>query len=204
MRPVYDNALPPEFYARDPVSVARELLGKLLLRRDQSGICGGRIVEVEAYLHADDPACHSARGINRKNASMFGPAGRAYVYTIHARQCFNVVTDTATVGSAVLIRAVEPLTGLRLMCIRRRTQKLRDLCRGPARLTEAMNIGRSLDGWSLAKNRRLWIAGDRTAADVEIRSSPRIGVTSAHALPLRFFIAGSEFVSGTRKFNGTP
>src|SRR5687767_11787844 len=108
-------ALPRDFFARDPVTVARELLGKILVRESEEGLVSGRIVESEAYLSSRDPACHAHRGPNRKNATMFGPAGHAYVYMIHARWCLNAVTEDAGCGSAVLIRAVEPLQGLELM-----------------------------------------------------------------------------------------
>jgi DNA-3-methyladenine glycosylase len=193
--------LPRSFYDRDVVEVARELLGKRLVRVSDDGLTSGRIVEVEAYLAADDPACHAFRGRTRKNATMFGPPGHAYVYSIHARYCLNVVTDSIEVPCAVLIRAVEPIEGLPLMQQRRGREKLFDLARGPARLCEAMAIDRQLDGCDLTFGQRLWIAEDhlydRQAA--EIRTSVRIGVTSAHDLPLRFFLSGSPFVSGPRR-----
>ena len=181
--------------------VAQQLIGRLLCRRTRAGLCTGRIVETEAYLSEGDSAAHSASGPNRKNASMFGPAGRAYVYTIHARQCVNVVTQSPGVGSAVLIRAVEPVQGIALMQLRRGTDRLYDLCRGPARLCEAFQIGRNLDGWDLTRDRRLWIANDRSDGPPTIVRTPRIGVTSAKALMLRFLVNNSRFVSGTRKQN---
>lgn len=199
------KSLPPlknDFYERTVTDVARELLGTLLCRRTKDGLTVGRIVETEAYLSRGDSASHSYKGRNRKNATMFGPAGRAYVYTIHARQCLNVVTESEGIGSAVLIRALEPLQGLPLMQLRRRTDILRDLCRGPARLCEAKLIGRDFDGWDLSRNDSLWIAADdRTSIPIDIRKSTRIGVTSAQDLRLRFLIAGSPFVSGPKKLN---
>lgn len=193
--------IPQDFFARDVTTVARELLGMLLYRRNRQGLTVGRIVETEAYLAQGDSASHSARGINRKNASMFGPPGRAYVYTIHARQCFNIVTEPANVASALLIRAVEPVYGARLMEQRRGTSTTRDLCRGPARLCEAFDIGRYLDGWDLTRQRRLWVAADTTGDDFRISNSPRIGVTSAKNRQLRFFLRGNEFVSGLKSLN---
>lgn len=189
------------FYDREPIRVARELLGKLLLSRTREGVAGGRIVETEAYLAEDDPACHAARGRTRKNASMFGRPGRAYVYPIHARYCFNVVTEPAEVASAVLIRALEPLAGLDLMRLRRGREQLGELASGPAKLCEALAIDRRQDGWDLTLGRRLWIAEDTADAlpALGIRQSPRIGVTSGHDLPLRFFISGNRFVSGPRR-----
>lgn len=191
--------LTADFYNRAVVDVAIDLLGHLLVRRHRQGITAGRIVETEAYLAVGDSAAHSCAGRNRRNASMFGPAGRAYVYTIHARQCFNVVTLPR---SAVLIRAVEPVRGLALMKQRRATDKLRDLCRGPARLTEAFAISRPFDGWNLETGRRLWIEQpDVAVSDQPVLVSSRIGVTSAAEHRLRFHLSGSEFVSGTKRLN---
>lgn len=205
--------VPPDFYDRCVTHVARELLGFWLCRRTRDGLTVGRIVETEAYLAAEDTASHSFRGPGLRNASMFGLPGHAYVYTIHARQCFNVVTQGRGVGSAVLIRSLEPLIGIELMRCRRATSKLRDLCRGPARLCEAMAIGRSFDGWNLMQPHRLWLAmnpqSHRTNVSpsgdcVRICQSPRIGVTSAQHLPLRYFFADNPFVSGPAWLNRNP
>src|SRR6478736_5029333 len=149
-----------EFYAREPAVVARELLGKYLLRETSAGLCGGRIVEAEAYLSRRDPACHASRGMTRRTAVMFGEPGFAYVYMIHHRWCLNVVTEPAGVASAVLIRAIEPLFGLELMHQRRRTDIVRDLARGPARLCEALAVDRTYNGWDLTSGRELWVADD--------------------------------------------
>ena len=192
--------LPRSFYDRDSVSVAQALLGKLLLRKANEGLVVGRIVETEAYLAEHDPACHAARGRTRKNASMFGPPGHAYVYPIHARYCFNAVTEPEQVASAVLIRAIEPLTGLVLMQQRRGRDEIRALASGPAKLCEALAIDKQLDGWDLTLGEQLWIAEDDTdhPPAIRIAQSPRIGVTSGHELPLRFFVSGNPFVSGRR------
>lgn len=193
--------LPRSFYDRDVLAVAQELIGVLLVRRAEDGLCAGRIVEAEAYLAAGDSASHSFAGRKNKNASMFGPPGHAYVYPIHSRVCFNVVTEPAGVGSAVLIRAVEPVDGVPLMQNRRGCERLRDLARGPARLCEAFAITRALDGWDLTTGDALWLAKDETDSPQElpIERTTRIGVTSAHDLPLRFILAGSPFVSGARR-----
>ncbi len=190
------------FYERDAVRVARELLGKLLVRQSPGGRTLGRIVEVEAYLAYGDPACHAARGRTPRNASMFGPPGRAYVYAIHSRWCFNVVVEPWQVGSAVLIRAVEPLVGVPLMQRRRGRDKLTELTRGPARLCEAFDIDRRLDGWRLGTGRRLWVAADHLPplAPPEIGCSPRIGITLASDLPLRFYVRGNPHVSGPKRW----
>ncbi len=196
------SVLSADFFARDVAMVARELIGAKLVRRSRAGLTAGLIVETEAYLSTGDAAAHSACGVNRKNASMFGPPGRAYVYTIHARQCVNVVTEASGVGSAVLIRAVQPITGVELMEQRRGLNIRRDLCRGPARLCEAFDIDRQFDGWPLDSRQRLWLSP--TDGDpMTVLSSVRIGVTSATHLLLRYFAADNPFVSGTRKLNET-
>ncbi|HTN74378.1 MAG TPA: DNA-3-methyladenine glycosylase [Pirellulaceae bacterium] len=189
-----------DFYRRDPATVARDLIGKLLIRDTPTGVTSGRIVETEAYLAAGDTACHAARGQTPRNAAMFGPPGRAYVYAIHSRWCLNAVTEEAGIASAVLIRAIEPLVGLELMEQRRQRSKLLDLTRGPARLCEALAIDRSLDHCDLTRGQTLWIANDPqpSSGTYEIGISRRIGVTSAHDLPLRFFERGNRFVSGRR------
>lgn len=189
-----------DFYDRSPIIVARELLGTLLIRRSREGTCIGRIVETEAYLASGDPACHASRGQTRKNASMFGAPGLLYVYPIHARYCMNAVTEQRGTPSAVLIRSVEPLQGLQLMQRRRRgIENLLDLARGPARLCEAFGVDRQLDGWNLTRGTRIWIAADDPGRkEVDVIVSPRIGVTSAHNLELRFYVRGSPFVSGRR------
>lgn len=191
------------FYNRDAVLVARECLGKLLVRSGRGGRVVGRIVEAEAYLSRDDSACHAFKGLNRKNATMFGPPGHAYVYVIHARHCVNLVTEGSRGASAVLIRALEPLAGLKAMANRRGKDDLGELARGPAKLCEALDIDRALNGWDLTLGRKLWLADDGFAAP-EIKVSPRIGVTSAHDLPLRFYLPRNRFVSRLTRAERQP
>jgi DNA-3-methyladenine glycosylase len=191
------------FYNRSPELVARELIGKLLLHETALGLCGGRIVETEAYLTTGDPACHAARGQTPRNTVMFGPPGHAYVYAIHAKWCFNVVTQRPGIASAVLIRALEPLVGMEWMQARRPISTERDLCRGPARLCAALEIDKAQNGCDLTMGEGLWIAQDhesRTTPEA-IGISKRIGVTSAFDLPLRFYLRGSPFISGPKKLN---
>lgn len=190
--------LPRTFFQRDPVTVARDLLGKQIVRRSRAGTTQGRIVETEAYLGGQDPAAHSYRGMTPRNRVMFGPAGMLYVYAIHARFCMNAVTGSVGDPTAVLIRAAEPLAGVRLMRQRRRRTKLLDLTRGPARLCEAFDVDRELNGWDLTVGRRIWLCDEPEQDAVEIRVSPRIGVTSGQNLPLRFFVAENPYVSGPR------
>lgn len=193
------------FYDHEPAVVARELLGTMLLRRTAEGLVGGRIVEVEAYLGSGDTSSHSARGLTKRNASMFGPPGHAYVYTIHAKWCLNVVTEGAGVGSAILIRAIEPLIGLPLMQQRRGREKLLELARGPARLCQALDIDRDEDGWDLTLGKQLWISDEsKQVGEERIACSPRIGISSATDLLLRFFYEGNVFVSGRRTGRVAP
>ena len=189
--------LPRDFYARDTIAVARELLGMQLIRATREGLVRGRIVETEAYLPTGDSACHAARGKTRKNAAMFGRPGIAYVYAIHSRWCFNVVTEAPGTPAAVLIRALEPLQGAPLMQRRRGDVPVLDTTRGPARLCEAFAIDKRMNQWSLTSGRRLWIARDETfeGAGPAIGVSPRIGVTSAEDLPLRFTLVGNVYLS---------
>src|SRR5262245_34076486 len=192
------SPLAREFYLRDPVVVARELIGKRLIRETSAGVCGGRIVEVEAYLSRHDPACHASRGMTRRNASMFGPPGHAYVYMIHSRWCLNAVTEPEGVPSAILIRAIEPLFGIEPMPQRRGTDIRRDLARGPARLCQALAIDRTYDGWDLTAGRELWIANDPASNGEPLRiiRSRRVGISSAQRRLLRFYLANNRFVSG--------
>jgi DNA-3-methyladenine glycosylase len=161
----------------------------------------GIIVETESYLAEGDSACHAAKGKKPKNEIMFGQAGIAYVYPIHAKFCFNVVTEEIDRPSAVLIRAIEPVRGIDVMGFRRGTDELRDLTRGPARLCQACSIDRQQNGLDLTVARQLWIASRplRVVEPHEIRITRRIGVTSATDLELRFLIDGCPFVSGPKR-----
>jgi DNA-3-methyladenine glycosylase len=191
------------FYNRPPEVVAPELIGKLLLRQTTLGLCGGRIVETEAYLPSGDPACHGARGPTPRALALFGPPGHAYVYSIHAKWCFNAVTLEQGIGCAVLIRAIEPLIGVEWMKSRRPVSTERDLARGPARLCAALEITREQNNVDLTRPGQVWIAPDASVVgkDLDIGISTRIGVTSAHELPMRFYLRGSPYVSGPKKLN---
>ncbi len=198
--------LPREFYNRDPVTVAQALLGKLLLRETDEGLVGGRIVETEAYLGGEDPAAHSYRGKNNRNAVMFGPPGFLYVYSIHSRWCMNAVTEEEGRPTAVLLRACEPLLGIELMQRRRGKEKLTELTTGPARLCESLAVDRRLNGWDLTLGKEIWIASDPTlpSETCEVVITPRIGVTSAKDALLRFCCADNPFVSGPKRLRTKP
>jgi len=181
------------FYNRDTVVVARELLGSILVHMSPEGITAGKIVETEAYLQGD-PACHASRGITRRNQVMFGPPGHAYVYFIYGMyHCFNVVSAPEGVGEAVLIRALEPVEGINLMRLRRKRERLEELCGGPAKLVQAMGILRSHNGTDLTRG-PLFIKKSQKTGD-PIVATTRIGIREGSCLPLRFYLKGNRFIS---------
>ncbi len=183
------------FFDRDPITVARELLGKLLLHDDRGQLLVGRIVETEAYLATEDSASHSHRGQTPRNTAMFGPPGHAYVYAMHRYHCLNVVTEGEGIPSAVLLRAVEPLQGMEVMSPRRGTARYVNLTSGPGKLCQAFAIDRSLNQWELTQGKRLWLAASMSGTEIDMVVTPRIGVTSAQELPLRFCDAASTCLS---------
>ena len=195
--------LPRSFYDRDVVVVARDLLGKKFWRRSRQGVTCGTIVEVEAYRGAHDPASHSFRGKTPRNLVMFGSPGYLYVYSIHARFCLNAVTGPQRTPSAVLIRAIEPTHGISLMQLRRDRTNVLDLARGPARLCQAVKVTGEMNGVDLTIGRRIWITPNPQAhvESTDIVAAPRIGVTKAPDARLRFFVDGSPFVSGPRRWH---
>jgi len=157
-----------------------------------------RIVETEAYQQ-DDPASHSFRGVTARTAVMFGPAGHLYVYFTYGMHfCMNVVTGRVEEGSAVLLRAAEPIEGLGTMAARRGTEDPRALCSGPARLTEALGVARTMDGADLVDGGELWIAAGRRVPADRVAVGPRVGIRSAIEVPWRFSEAGSPWVSRGR------
>jgi DNA-3-methyladenine glycosylase len=209
--------LPRRFFERDPATVARALLGKLLVRRERGRVLAGRIVETEAYLGADDAAAHAASGRTARNAVLFGPAGRAYVYFIYGNHyCLNVSCMPEGDAGCVLIRALEPLSGLRQMArargvpvaecaalearpLRSGRNAVRKLTSGPGRLCEALAVTRArFNGCDLTSAASpLHLAGDGFCP-LRIEATPRIGIRKAAAEPLRFVIAGNAFLSGRR------
>ncbi len=188
-----EEVLPRSFYARDTVTVARELLGNIIVHYTPAGPIAGRIVETEAYIQGD-PACHAWRGMTPRNQVMFGPPGHAYVYFIYGMYyCFNTVTAQPGVGEAVLIRALEPLTGLPVMRANRGRQKAVDLCSGPAKLVQALGITRLHNGVDLTGRPLVLLKG--AAPKENIITTTRIGITEVEKLPLRFYLEGSGYVS---------
>lgn len=190
-----------DFYARATVDVARELLGKVLVRKQGRSLMAGRIVETEAYVGTADLACHASKGRTRRTEVMFGPPGYAYVYLVYGMHCcLNVVTEAEGFPAAVLIRAIEPLSGLaRMRRNRGGNVPDRDIGSGPGKLCQALGVDRVLNGASLA-GRALWLE-EGNLLPAAVLSSPRIGVSYAgpwqHRL-WRFFIEGSPYVSRHR------
>ena len=191
-----------DFFARDPRRVGRELLGKVLVRQADGARLTARIVEVEAYLGSEDPAAHAAAGNTSRTAVLFGPPGHAYVYFIYGNHyCLNVSCETEGHAGSVLIRALEPLSGVEAMAHARGIEihGPKDLIRltsGPGRLAQAFAITRALDnGCDLTSPASgLWIGKDGYRAH-QIQLTCRIGITKAADKPLRYILGGNAFVS---------
>lgn len=180
------------FYAAPTLTVAKNLLGQILVRRCPQGERAGIIVETEAYTQ-NDPACHASRGQTRRNSVMFGPPGRGYVYFIYGMHyCFNVVTCSEGIGEAVLIRALEPVAGTHLMEGARKTMNAKLLCSGPARLCQALGITLDQNGVDLTGDEIYIQAGVKPESVI---TTPRIGISAGQALPYRFYISGNPYVS---------
>ena len=193
--------IPPSFYERPTLTVAAELIGKVLVHRTRAGVAAGMIVEVEAYIGEDDPACHAAPGPTRRNAPLYGQPGHAYVYLNYGiHNLVNAVTEAEGSPAAVLIRALEPLDGIALMKRRRARAGGRvdeaGLCRGPGNLTQALGI-------TLKQNRSdlstgpLWIE-DRGLRAGTLAWGPRIGIRVGVERPWRCSLAGHASVSGRK------
>lgn len=201
-----------DWLQESPQTVAQRLLGCVLVRQLGQVRCSGVIVEVEAYLGSQDPASHSWRGERPRNRSMFLAAGSLYVYAIHSRHCLNVVTEAEGTGSAVLIRAIEPLEGLQQMARLRQLEwpesqedprkipaLLRNLTSGPGRLCQSLGVDRRLDGVDLNTSSDIWLAPPPSLVfgrQWQMRVGPRIGISQAVQAPLRWFMDGHQLVSG--------
>jgi DNA-3-methyladenine glycosylase len=186
--------LPRAFYRRDPREVAPQLLGKVLVRGERVG----RIVEVEAYCGAIDPGSHAYRGMTRRNATMFGPAGRLYVYfTYGMHWCANAVCGDEGEGVAVLLRAVSPVRGIDAMrAARPRARRETDLGSGPAKLCQAFSIDGTHDGADLVTgDAGVTIADDGTPPPVVPGVSARVGLSAGDDLPWRWFVPGEPNLS---------
>jgi DNA-3-methyladenine glycosylase len=201
--------LPRAAVPESTVALARFLLGKLLVRDLDGAFALGRIVETEAYLDGD-PACHAFRGMTPRNRSLFKEAGHAYVYLCYGTSyLLNVSSERRGTGAGVLLRALEPVAGIdhmrrarKLVRGARQDGRLLDLARGPGRLTSAMQVDLRHDGIDLFAEGPLWIASDGTTVDA-IGESTRIGITKGVDARLRYFVAGSAYLSGSRRLNAT-
>jgi DNA-3-methyladenine glycosylase len=193
------------FFNRDPRTVSRELLGKLIVRSEDGKTRAGRVVEVEAYLGTGDLAAHAAAGHTERNAVLWGEPGHAYIYFIYGMHyCLNISCLPNGKAGGVLIRALEPVTGLREMAKARdlaelafnSSRELRKLTSGPGRLCEALGITRPRDNGKDMVSRRsdLRVMDDGFKVG-EVGVTPRIGITKSAELPLRYVIAGNAFVS---------
>jgi DNA-3-methyladenine glycosylase len=186
------------FYDRPTEIVSRELLGAILECTTAEGVTRGVIVETEAYLGPDDPACHAVAGVTSRTEHLFGPPGRAYVYLIYGMYwCFNAVTRERGHGSAVLVRAVSPRDGVELMRGRRpRVKRDRDLTNGPGKLCLAMGIDGAMTGTSL-RTGPIVIRESIAVPDDAVVVTPRIGITRAAEWPLRYLVRDDPYVSAT-------
>ena len=192
------SSLSRDFYAAATLTVAEALLGKVLVHSSSEGTVAGTIVETEAYIGQDDPACHAATGLTKRNAPMYGPPGKAYIYLNYGvHSLLNAVTEKEGFPAAVLIRALEPLSGVDLMR-RRRVTKNRDiafnnLCRGPGNLTRALGITLTENGLDLT-GRRLRIE-NRGIVLGTVAHGPRVGIRVATDRPWRCWIDEHPCVS---------
>ena len=194
-----ENKLNRPFYRRDAEKVAKDLLGKHLVRRSSEGKTVGKIVETEAYLGEEDPASHSYQGAKTERTEvMFGPPGHAYAYMIYGMYyCFNTVTGREGKPEGVFVRALEPVKGIKLMEERRGLDDKSELTNGPGKLCMAMDIDNELNGEDLCGN-KLYITKPEKTKSFEIRKAPRINIDyadEAKKWKLRFFIKGNPYVS---------
>ncbi len=186
-----DNSI----FSNPTKNLATELLGKYLVRLIGKSILVGQIVETEAYLDKNDLASHSAVGKTQRNEVMFEEAGRAYVYfTYGMHYCFNVVSGVKGKGSAVLIRALEPLHGIDYMMKNRKVKNLMNLTNGPAKLCEAFSIDKTANGLDLRKSKYLYLSSG-VSSEFKIVRTNRIGIKKSTDKLLRFYIKGNKFVS---------
>ena len=184
------------FYQRDPVIVAKDLLGKLLVRKIGPNLLIGKIVETEAYLAYNDLASHSVRGKTKATSSLYLAGGHAYIHRIHKYHCFDVVCGAENSGGSVLIRALEPIEGIEIMKSFRNQDNLNKLSNGPGKLCSALNINKSLDGIDLTRaTSELHICESNDSHIIDVSSSTRIGISKATELELRFYITDSVYTS---------
>ncbi len=183
--------LPRNFYGRSVHEVARELVGCVV----RHGETAGRIVETESY-HMEEPACHAFAGVTERTRTLYGEPGHAYVYFSYGiHSLLNAVAEREGVGAAVLIRALEPVDGIDVMRTRRGLERAEELCSGPGKLTQALDIGLSLNGSSLVDGPIELLTREPGAREARVVVGERVGITKAAELPWRFCDADSRHVS---------
>ncbi|MBI4357961.1 MAG: DNA-3-methyladenine glycosylase [Candidatus Omnitrophica bacterium] len=183
------------FYERNTQVVAIELIGKVLTLHQNGTAISGVIVETEAYFGSGDPASHAYRGVTPRNRVMFGPAGVSYVYfTYGNHHCLNIVTEREDTAGAVLIRALEPISGMDVMRKRRPNAQDQELTNGPGKLTQAFGITREHSGVDLTKS-SFFVAEGTDSRYLRIQAAPRIGISRAKEKVLRFYLMDNPFVS---------
>lgn len=183
------------FYCRDPAIVARDLLDKILVRRTESGVMSGKIVEAEAYYGDQDPASRAYRGRKNYNRPMFGEPGRLFVYMVHTWWLLNIVAHREGEVGAVLVRALEPLEGVENMRENRGVTDIQNLTSGPGKLARAMAVTNEFNGLDITRADSEIIVSRGTGEDIDVGTSQRIGVTEDLSEELRFFIKRNRFVS---------
>ncbi len=191
--------LRPEFFQRPAIEVAKDLLGKYLVRNFSEGKVMVKIVETEAYLGIDDPASHSYQGkITSRNKVMYQPGGVFYVYKIYGiYYCLNVVVNKKDIPQAVFIRAAQPVSGIEIIMKKRGMRDIKKLCNGPGRLTQALGINLDFYGLKVSNTKLYFLDGEKISKK-EIVSAPRVNIDyagEAKNLPLRFYIKNNPFIS---------
>ncbi|MBS3971371.1 MAG: DNA-3-methyladenine glycosylase [Clostridia bacterium] len=189
-----EKEISKNFFSHDTKTVAKDLLGCLLIHNSSKGLVGGYIVETEAYLGYKDLACHSCRGRTKRNEVMFLGPGLVYVYLIYGLYyCLNFTSDSEDKPEAVLIRALEPVTGIEIMQNNRNRMELKELCNGPGKLAQALGINMELNGTRVGD--KITIYRRTNELNYHIVTTTRIGISQAADLPLRFYIKNNQFIS---------
>ncbi|MES2765903.1 MAG: DNA-3-methyladenine glycosylase [Bacteroidota bacterium] len=198
----FSKAIPCDFFKKKTGTVAQKLLGQILVRELPTGeMLSARIVETEAYLPENDLSNHAAVGRTKRNNAMWQDGGIAYVYKIYGvHYCFNIVTESENLGCAVLIRAAEPLAGIDIMKELRGTEKVGELLKGPGNFARAFGFT-SEDSFKSCCTPELFIQKEKSVLLKDIFATPRIGISKAVELPLRYIIKGNAFVSGRKSLN---
>jgi len=189
--------LPRKFYLQDTITVSRELLGKIIVRKTGGKILTARIVETEAYFGDHDPACHAYQKVTERNKIMYDTGGKVYVYFIYGNYyCFNVVSEGKGTGNATLIRAVEPLEGIDIMKkFRGNVKNIHELSNGPGKFCIALNIDKNLYGEDLTVSEKIFISKPVKNEKFEVITTKRIGLNTGTEFPYRFYIKDNPYVT---------